>query len=221
MSKNHEALIPNGTDGTVPNHTIESDTTGAIAIDQQAKLVDTRTYKEIFLSGMASGAFDSCLNPAQVNKAIGEIKGNGKTCVYMVSEVSHRWERINGKWTDKGDAWVTANPFTPGIGHARESYKGRLSDDDYKALQAQRDALQVLASNPAIKPLLDAINGKLKDHETAVQLEAITQVAIRRRKAIMEKVEAALRLHDRTAASYPVSLTIKPVGESDWEVVVG
>ena len=212
MSKKHEALVPVSTTRIdpviVPEHKVESTLTGKVEIDQQSKLVDGRTCKEIFLSGMASGLFDECKNAAQVNNKIAEIRNNGKPAPYMVSEVSHAWERVDGKWAMKSADWLAANPFTPGVGHSRENYKGRLSDVDFAALQAQRDALQVLASNPAIVPLLSAIEGKLKDHETACQLEAIGQAAIRRRKSIMEKVEDGLRNWDKAGHAYPMIIRI-------------
>jgi hypothetical protein len=212
--KNNDKLVPNGTDGTVPEHTIESNLTGKVEIDTQSKLVDPRTQKEIFLHGMAVGLFDGCANPAQVNKMIGEIKGNGKPAPYMVSEVSHRWERVNGKWTDKGDAWVAANPFTPGVGHARENYKGRLSDDDYKALQGQLVALRTMSGDMAlaVAPLVVTITEKIVNHEAAVKLEAIGQAAIRRRKAIMERVECLLRENDKAGGVYPLMIDIADDG---------
>ena len=219
MSKQNKGdkLTPEMGTGIVPSHTIESPTTGDLHIDQQAKLVDVRTYRQIFEEGMATGAFNECENPAQVNKAIAAIKGNGKTCVYMVSEVSHRWERVNGKWTDKGDDWVKANPFVAGVGHTRESYKGRLADDDYKALQAQQTALKTLTGDLAVSvaPLLKEIGERLANHEKAVQMEAINQVAIKRRKAIMEQVENALRVNDRLGGIYPLTLRINPEGTVD------
>jgi hypothetical protein len=223
MSKNQDKLVPNGTDGTIPNHTVESPLTGDLAIDQQAKLVDTRTYREIFLAGMATGAFDACANCAQVNKAIADLKGNGKTCVYMVSEVAHAWERVNGKWIAKTEDWLKANPFVPGVGHTRENYKGRLSDDDCKALQAQQKALNTLTGDLAVSvaPLIKEIGERLANHETACKLEAIGQAAIKRRTLILDNVKVAMQTHEKAGYNYPLTLTLNHDGTVVQVVVVG
>jgi hypothetical protein len=195
MSKNHEKLVPVSTSRIdpviVPEHKVESPTTGAIAIDQQAKLVDTRTYREIFETGMRDGTFDKCENPAQVNKMIGEIKGSGKPCVYMVSEVAHQWVRTDDPagWVRKTDAELAANPFVPGVGHARVKNSAILDPIEEAALKEQAMALAVLADNAAIAPLLAAINAKLTAHETALAHEAISQDRIRQRTITLEAIK--------------------------------
>jgi hypothetical protein len=175
----------------VPEHKVESPTTGDCAIDQQARLVDIRTYRQIFEEGMASGAFDDCANPAQVNKMIGEIKGSGKPCVYMVSEVAHQWVRTDDPagWVRKTEAELLANPFVAGVGHARVKNSAILDPIEEAALKEQAMALAVLADNAAIAPLLAAINAKLKTHETALAHEAISQDRIRQRTITLEAIK--------------------------------
>jgi hypothetical protein len=199
MSKQNKGdkLIPNTATGTIPEHTIESPTTGDCAIDQQAKLVDPRTYREIFEAGMADGTFDKCENPAQVNKAIAAIKGNGKVCVYMVSEVAHAWDKTEQGWVKKSDEWLAAHPFTPGVGHARVKSSAILMPDEVDALKAQQVALVALKDNPAIKPLIDAINAKLTAHEAALIEDATRQANVRKRTATLEAVKALLLANDK------------------------
>jgi hypothetical protein len=211
--KNHEKLIPVSTTRIdpviVPEHKIESPTTGAIAIDQQAKLVDIRTYRQIFEEGMAAGIFDACENPAQVNKMIGEIKGSGKPCVYMVSEVAHAWDKTTTGWVKQTDQWLAANPFVPGAGHGPRTKSSAILDPiEETALKAQAAALVALADNPAIKPLIDAINAKLKAHETALLEDATRQVSIRRRAKIVEFFTILLKEHDKTGKPYPFTVTV-------------
>jgi hypothetical protein len=112
MSKQNKGdkLIPNGTDGTVPNHTITSDTVGPIAIDQQAIVHNPKTCKAIFEEGMASGLFDTCKNAAQVNALISKIKNGGKTPTpYFVSEVSHAYTLTETGWVKRSDAEAHAD----------------------------------------------------------------------------------------------------------------
>jgi hypothetical protein len=201
MPKHNEKLIPVSTTRIdpviVPEHKVTSELTGDLAIDQQAKLVDTRTYREIFETGMAEGTFDKCENPAQVNKAIAAIKGNGKVCVYMVSEVAHAWDKTTTGWVKKSDEWLAANPFTPGIGHARTKSTGYLSTDEVTALEAQLVALLPLRDNPAITPLVTAIEGKLTAHRAAVAMEAISQANTRKRAATLDAIKGILLQGDK------------------------
>jgi hypothetical protein len=203
-TKNTEKLVPVSTTRIdpviVPEHTIESPTTGDMAIDQSALVKDTRTYREIFEAGMASGAFDDCANPAQVNKAIAAIKGNGKVCVYMVSEVAHQWVRTDDPagWVRKTEAELLAHPFVAGVGHARVKNTAILDPIEEAALKAQAVALVVLKDNPAIAPLLDAINAKLKAHELALLEESTKQASVKKRAATLEAVKALLLANDKT-----------------------
>jgi hypothetical protein len=197
MSKKHDALTPETGNGTIPEHTIESPSTGNLHIDQQAKLVDIRTYRQIFEEGMRDGIFDTCENPAQVNKAIAAIKGNGKVCVYMVSEIAHAWDKTTTGWVKKSDEWLAANPFVPGVGHARVKSTAILTLDEVTALEAQAAALVALADNPAIKPLIDAINGKLDAHKAALIEDATRQANVKRRALALETIKGLLLQADK------------------------
>jgi hypothetical protein len=213
MSKQNKGdkLIPNTATGTIPEHTIESENTGKVEIDQQQKLVDVRTYREIFDAGMATGAFNECENPAQVNKQIAAIKGNGKVCVYMVSEIAHAWDKTTTGWVKKSDEWLAANPFVPGVGHARVKSALILAPLELDALKAQAAALAVLKDNPAIKPLLDAINAKLTAHAAALLEDATRQANVRKRTATLEAIKGLLLANDKVGGK-AITLTISEEG---------
>jgi hypothetical protein len=210
MGKNHDALTPPTGDGTIPNHTIESPTTGAIAIDQSAIVPNPKTCREIFEDGMQSGLFNDCKNCSQVNNKIAAIRNNGKPAPYMVSEIAHAWTRTETGWVKRSDAELAADPFVPGVRGERASYKGRLADVDLVALQAQEKALKTLTGDLAVSvaPLLKEIGERLANHETAVQMEAINQVAIKRRTLILENVKTAMQNHEKAGFNYPLTLTL-------------
>jgi hypothetical protein len=215
MPKHNEKLIPVSTTRIdpviVPEHTIESPSTGAIAIDQQAKLVDTRTYREIFDAGMASGTFDKCENPAQVNKAIAAIKGNGKTCVYMVSEVAHEWTRTETGWVKKTEAELLANPFVPGVGHARVKSSAILTADEIEAINLQLACFAPMGQNPKIAVIAAEMRKRLADHEAALIEDATRQANVRKRNATLETIKGVLLANDKTGGK-AITLTISEDG---------
>jgi hypothetical protein len=215
MSKKHEALIPVSTTRIdpviVPEHKIESPTTGECAIDQQAIVHNPKTCKAIFEEGMATGAFNDCKNAAQVNALISKIKNGGKTPTpYFVSEVSHAYTRTEQGWVKRSDAELAADPFSPGVRGERKSAL-ILDPLELDALKAQAAALSVLKDNPAIAPLLASIEGKLKAHEAALLEDATRQANVRKRAATLEAVRVILLANDKTGGK-ALTLTIAEDG---------
>ena len=196
-TKTSEKLTPTTGDGTIPEHKVESPTTGDLAIDQQAKLVDIRTYRQIFEEGMAAGIFDTCENPAQVNKMIGEIKGSGKPCVYMVSEVAHAWDKTEQGWVRKTDAELAADPFIPGVGHARVKNSAILSTDEIEAIKLQLECFAPMGQNPKIAVIAAEMRKRLADHEAALLEDATRQANVRRRATILDTVKGILLEADK------------------------
>jgi hypothetical protein len=216
-TKTSEKLTPPTGDGTIPNHTIESNLTGKVEIDQGAidKASDTApapapvnpdTYKVIFEKGMASGAFDKCLNPAQVNLAIAKIKNNGKQCVYMVSEVAHLWHRPVDKWIKKENPGVYV-PSVRGERKAVETGPQYLTHDEIELLTLQLTAFQTMLDNPKIKTLHDEIVTRLAKDKAARMEEATRREAVAKRTATLEAVKTALYEADKGAMA-TLTLTI-------------
>jgi hypothetical protein len=201
MKNKGEKLVPVGTDGTIPNHTIESNLTGKVEIDQQAIVHNPKTCKAIFEDGMQSGLFNECKNAAQVNSKIASIRNNGKPAPYMVSEIAHAWSRTETGWVKRSDAELAADPFIPGVRGERKSSL-ILDPLEVDALKAQQIALSVLKDNPAIVPLLEAINGKLKAHEAALLDDATRQANVKKRAAILEKVKEIVYNSDKVGVDF-------------------
>jgi hypothetical protein len=217
MSKSKgDKLTPETGTGIVPNHTVTSPTTGDVAIDQQAKLVDIRTYREIFEEGMRDGIFNDCANPAQVNKAIATIKGNGKVCVYMVSEIAHAWVKTETGWIRKSDAELEANPFVAGVGHTRTKSSAILTADEIEAINLQLACFAPMGQNPKIAVIAAEMRKRLADHEAALLDDATRQANVRKRAATLEAIKGLLLANDKTGGK-AITLTI---GE-DGVVMVG
>jgi hypothetical protein len=211
IMKNHEKLIPETGNGTIPEHKVTSELTGDLAIDQQAKLVDIRTYRQIFEEGMAIGAFNECENPAQVNKLIGEIKGSGKQCVYMVSEVAHAWDKTTTGWVKKTDEWLAANPFMPGVGHARVKSSAILTTDEIEAINLQLECFAPMGQNPKIAVIAAEMRKRLADHAVALLEDATRQANVRKRAATLETIKGILLANDKTGGK-AITLTISEEG---------